>query len=72
MAIIIHLVQFASQPDIRRSCDGKWDTVAWSTVGKPPLPGECYWADDGWAYTFEKSLATCKMCIATANESHSH
>lgn len=59
----IHLVLYASQPDIQRACDSQWSTPAWKTEGKPPLPAQCYWSDDDWAYTFEKSLTTCPECL---------
>jgi hypothetical protein len=63
----IHLVLFASQPDIQFACDSSWSVPAWNKKEKPTLPNGCYWADDGRAYTFEKESTTCAECLRTAS-----
>jgi len=65
---VIHLVLFASQPDIQRACDNHWDYPALYLNDGLPLPDDCFWASDWWAYTFDETLTNCPVCQAVAKE----
>ena len=56
----IHMVDYASQPDIRFRCDKTWDTPSWDQLGKES--GEVFQAKGGRFYTFTESKITCEKC----------
>lgn len=56
----IHLVEYASQPDIQIKCTGDWDTPKWGTMMK--LPDGVHLSEKLEFYTFDKSNVTCDKC----------
>lgn len=63
----VHLVKYASQPDLQFACDGTWDTPAYKAFAKgyvSPHPAGVYEAAGGRLYTFDEKLATCPDCVA--------
>ena len=62
----VHVVDYASQPDIQFRCDGQWsrphpDNFRTDAVKKEREPG-VYEASNGYLYTFDEEKATCKVC----------
>src|SRR5262245_23637060 len=53
----VHLVKYASQPDLQFACDGTWDTPSWKAFRQgyvSPHPPGVYEADGGRLYTFDE------------------
>ena len=59
---IIHLVDFATQPDIRFACDRTWSEPSWDTKKQRELPSGIYLAENGRTYAFDAEKVTCKWC----------
>lgn len=64
---VVHMVDYASQPDLQIRCDQSWTTPAWDGfkpggVKKWGLPEGVYKTDDGRNYTFEEDKITCPKC----------
>lgn len=67
---VVHMVDYASQPDIQFRCDETWDTPCWKQLGErdtAKLNG-VYKADGGRYYTFEEDKITCPKCRKTPPE----
>jgi hypothetical protein len=62
--MVIHLCDYASQPSIQISCDQTWTTPKWGPSGGKTSTEGVYETDDDRLYTFERSKATCPLCIA--------
>lgn len=63
----VHLVEYASQPDLLILCDQTWTTPAW---GDPMTSApSVYRADDGRLYAFDRALVTCDRCKVDAARS---
>jgi hypothetical protein len=63
----VHLVGYASQPDIQYVCDETWDQPAWTSPENEALieelvGTEVHVGDKGRLYTFDKHLVTCEAC----------
>lgn len=56
----IHLVTYASQPDVQIVCTQVWTQPAWKDTTVSP---GVFRADNGAVYTFTRSLATCPECL---------
>lgn len=65
---LVHLSDYASQPDIRIFCSQRWTTPAWRTAEneaeKDALPPEVYLEGGKELYTFNKEKVTCPSCLA--------
>lgn len=61
MTPLIHLVDWASQPDIRIKCSQAMTTPAWTNTLVEP---DVYRADNGDVYTFTPSKVTCPACAS--------
>lgn len=65
MTDIVHLCDFAQQPDIRIACDQSWTTPA-IRFQRPEKAAtgikDVHKADDGRLYTFEAAKVTCPKC----------
>jgi hypothetical protein len=61
MSEAIHMVDYASQPDIQFRCDESWSTPKWGHP--PPISEGVYLADNDRVYTFEDARCTCQACI---------
>jgi len=69
---IVHLIEYASQPDIQFVCDKEWSTPSWPSDAWRKgivLPEGIYLADNKRRYTFEKSKTTCECCLKLATKS---
>ena len=64
--MLIHICDYASQPDIRIFCTQTWTTPKWP-IGdaETAVPG-LYLADNGMYYSFDLQLANCKDCLNKA------
>lgn len=63
---VIHLVSYASQPDLQIDCDQSWTTPAGSEFAKTDeerKPG-IFLTSDGRRYTFNETKVTCEACLA--------
>lgn len=58
----IHLVEYASQPDIQYKCDGVWDTPKWNSPTVMPNDG-VFIGEMLRYYTFDKDKVTCEECL---------
>lgn len=56
----VHMVDYASQPNIQYRCDSTWSTPDWVQGEQPP---GVFLADDGRLYTFTEEKITCGTCI---------
>jgi hypothetical protein len=61
MEMLIHLCDYASQPDIHLVCTNTWTIPKWCPDPNAPDTG-VYESDEGLLYTFEKSLVSCPEC----------
>lgn len=57
---IVHLCDWASQPDIRIKCTGAMTTPAWVDT---KVSQDVYRADNGDIYTFDRPKVTCPECL---------
>lgn len=57
---VVHLVNYASQPDLQIWCDSSWTTPAY---GKRHSAHGPYEAHDGRWYAFEWLKVTCPACL---------
>lgn len=60
MTGVVHLIAYASQPDIQFRCDGSWSTPRWGDASTETEG--VYLDDDGRLYTFDEALVTCPQC----------
>jgi hypothetical protein len=64
----VHLIAYASRPDIQYACDEKWDEPAWrnahNAAALDALGENIFLGDMGRLYTFEPALVTCPACRA--------
>ena len=60
----VHLVMWASQPDIQKACDDSFSTPEWNQP--KDLPEGVHLASAGWKYTFDLGRTTCPACIQKA------
>ena len=60
---MIHLVQWAQQPDIQILCTGEYSTPHHEDTGTPGVHRE----RKGLLYTFDESLVTCPDCKEKAS-----
>jgi len=68
----IHYVAHSDGRDLLISCLNKWTEPTWHKDTLPRLPKDVFWADpieDKYlAYTFNKSIATCEVCLNEDNK----
>lgn len=57
MSEMIHLVTYASQPDLLIECSQQWTTPVWGRRSEG-----VYEAASGQLYTFDRDRVTCSMC----------
>lgn len=63
IAPIVHMVDYASQPNIQFRCDETWDTPSWDEFNRDPKEFVgVYKAHGGRFYTFEEDKITCPVC----------
>lgn len=60
--LVVHMVDYASQPDLLIRCDRSWTTP---DLKGPALPRYVYKAMNGRYYTFDDKYVTCKLCLET-------
>ena len=58
----VHMVDYASQPDLKFRCDGSWSTPDLKSMVLPP---GIYKAIDGRLYTFDEAKISCGVCLET-------
>lgn len=58
----VHMVDYASQPNLRIRCDLSWTTP---DLKSPSYPDGIYQAADGRLYTFDESKISCGLCLET-------
>jgi hypothetical protein len=63
---VVHLCDWASQPDIRIKCSQTMTTPKWrsSETSAELLSPGIYKANNGDLYTFDRGLVTCPECRA--------
>jgi hypothetical protein len=58
----VHMVDYASQPNLRIRCDQSWTTP---DLKSPAYPSGIYKTMDGRFYTFDDQKITCQLCRET-------
>lgn len=60
----IHIIGYASQPDIQFICDEAWDTPKWGSDDDVYTDTSgVYVSDTDRLYTFDRTKVTCPACL---------